>query len=493
MKYKLTRYIIAAAFALALAVCLSFAVSADTWPEDYSARVGDTNYTRDTTGNIGGGTFSVEFDSETSTFIYTYTNVDIDNCVVSHIKEPSDNKIEYSVKIVLNGKNKFTLYNTSPEIFSSISKSRTDIVEGENGGSIIIDYTASALPDSINVYAGVCMNSKRSRAPVYNYVDMTIKANDYKGETFMYSEYFYNYGTFRAIGTSNKDRSAVGHHGKIYNYGVFSLEEGSSIICDNQMIIYNGDNTTTPEESKDIIFYIGEGSVLTLFNKFTNPIQNYATMIVEGSITDPENSYDRNFECREYGQLIIKEDAQVVIPEAAFMNNSKLILEENAKIHNITDLIIQDNAEIIADETNDIAITSRLYYTSDVPVDFNFSGNLDSVEFGMNAEVTYANSDLKIGAVVMYKNATFIIAEGETMSLTRNISLNDDNCQLRVDGTLNIEENGSIQYFFPSRPPRTRVPVEVNGTINNSGKFYGNDIPKKSKDDIFIIAPPIKS
>ena len=168
------------------------------------------------------------------------------------------------------------------------------------------------------------------------------------------------------------------------------------------------------------------------------------------------------------------------------MNNSKLILEENAKIYNITDLIIQDNAEIIADETNNIAITSRLYYTSDVPVDFNFSGNLDSVEFGMNAEVTYANSDLTIGAVVMYKNATFIIAEGETMSLTRNISLNDDNCQLRVDGTLNIEENGSIQYFFPSRPPRTRVPVEVNGTINNSGKFYGNDILNKSKDDIFI-------
>ena len=254
MKYKLTRYIIAAAFALALAVCLSFAVSADTWPEDYAARVGDTDYTSDTTGNIRGGTFSVEYDSETSTFIYTYTNVDIDNCVVSYIKEPSDNKIEYSVKIVLNGKNKFTLYNTSPEIFSSISTSRTDIVEGENGGSIIIDYTASALPDSINVYAGVCMNSKRSRAPVYNYVDMTIKADDYKGETFMYSEYFYNYGTFRAINTSNKDRSAVGHHGKIYNYGVFSLEERSSIICDNQMIIYNGDNTTTPEESKDIIF-----------------------------------------------------------------------------------------------------------------------------------------------------------------------------------------------------------------------------------------------
>lgn len=252
------------------------------------------------------------------------------------------------------------------------------------------------------------------------------------------------------------------------------------------MIIYNGDNTTTPEESKDIIFYIGEGSVLTLFNKFTNPIQNYATMIVEGSITDPENSYDRNFECREYGQLIIKEDAQVVIPEAAFMNNSKLILEENAKIDNITDLIIQDNAEIIADETNDIAITNRLYYTSDVPVDFNFRGTLDSVEFGMNAEVTYANSDLKIRAVVMYMNATFIIAEGETMSLTRNISLNADNNQLRVDGTLNIEENGSIQYIFPSRPPRTRVPVEVNGTINNLGKFYGNDIPKKSKDDIFI-------
>lgn len=486
MKYKLTRYIIAAAFALALAVCLSFAVSADDWPKDYAARVGDTDYTSDTTGNIRGGTFSVEYDSETSTFIYTYTNVDIDNCVVSYIKEPSDNKIEYSVKIVLNGKNKFTLYNTSPEIFSSISTSRTDIVEGENGGSIIIDYTASALPDSINVYAGVCMNSKRSRAPVYNYVDMTIKANDYKGETFMYSEYFYNYGTFRAIGTSNKDRSAVGYHGKIYNYGVFSLEEGSSIICDNQMIIYNGDSKTTQEQSEDILFFIGEGSVLTLFNKFTNPIQNYATMIVEGSITDPENSYDRNFECREYGQLIIKEDAQVVIPEAAFMNNSKLILEENAKIHNITDLIIQDNAEIIADETNDIAITSRLYYTSDVPVDFNFRGTLDSVEFGMNAEVTYANSDLKIGAVVMYKNATFIIAEGETMSLTRNISLNDDNCQLRVDGTLNIEENGSIQYFFPSRPPRTRVPVEVNGTINNLGKFYGNDILNKSKDDIFI-------
>lgn len=486
MKHKLTRYIIAAAFALALAVCLSFAVSADTWPKDYAARVGDIDYVSDTTGNIGGGTFSVVYDSETSTFIYTYTNVDIDNCVVSHIKEPSDNKIEYSVKIVLNGENKFTLHNTSPEIFSSISTSRTDIVEGENGGSIIIDYTASALPDSINVYAGVCMNSKRSRAPVYNYVDMTIKANDYKGETFMYSEYFYNYGTFRAINTSNKDRSAVGHHGKIYNYGVFSLEERSSIICDNQMIIYNGDNTTTPEESKDIIFYIGEGSVLTLFNKFTNPIQNYATMIVEGSITDPENSYDRNFECREYGQLIIKEDAHVVIPEAAFMNNSKLILEENAKIDNITDLIIQDNAEIIADETNDIAITNRLYYTSDVPVDFNFHGTLDSVQFGMNAEVTYANSDLKIGAVVMYMNATFIIAEGETMSLTRNISLNADNNQLRVDGTLNIEENGSIQYFFPSRPPRTRVPVEVNGTINNLGKFYGNDILNKSKDDIFI-------
>ena len=486
MKYKLTRYIIAAAFALALAVCLSFAVSADDWPKDYAARVGDIDYVSDTTGNIGGGTFSVVYDSETSTFIYTYTNVDIDNCVVSYIKEPSDNKIEYSVKIVLNGENKFTLHNTSPEIFSSISTSRTDIVEGENGGSIIIDYTASALPDSINVYAGVCMNSKRSRAPVYNYVDMTIKANDYKGETFMYSEYFYNYGTFRAIGTSNKDRSAVGHHGKIYNYGVFSLEERSSIICDNQMIIYNGDNTTTPEESKDIIFYIGEGSVLTLFSKFTNPIQNYATMIVEGSITDPENSYDRNFECRGYGQLIIKEDAHVVIPKAAFMNNSKLILEENAKIHNITDLIIQDNAEIIADETNDIAITSRLYYTSDVPVDFNFHGTLDSVQFGMNAEVTYANSDLKIGAVVMYMNATFIIAEGETMSLTRNISLNADNNQLRVDGTLNIEENGSIQYFFPSRPPRTRVPVEVNGTINNLGKFYGNDILNKSKDDIFI-------
>ncbi len=209
-------------------------------------------------------------------------------------------------------------------------------------------------------------------------------------------------------------------------------------------------------------------------------------MIVEGSITDPENSYDRNFECREYGQLIIKKDAHVVIPEAAFMNNSKLILEENAKIYNITDLIIQDKAEIIADETNDIAITSRLYYTSDVPVDFNFRGTLDSVQFGMNAEVTYANSDLKIGAVVMYKNATFIIAEGETMSLTRNISLNADNCQLRVDGTLNIEENGSIQYFFPSDPPRTRVPVEVNGTINNLGKFYGNDILNKSKDDIFI-------
>lgn len=443
------------------------------------------NYS-DTTDNIGGGTFSVEYDSETSTFIYTYTNVDIDNCVVSYIKEPSDNKIEYSVKIVLNGENKFTLYNTSPEIFSSISTSRTDIVEGENGGSIIIDYTASALPDDENVYAGVCMNSKRSRAPVYNYVDMTIKANDYKGETFMYSEYFYNYGTFRAIGTSNKDRSAVGHHGKIYNYGIFSLEEGSSIICDNQMIIYNGDSKTTQEQSEDILFFIGEGSVLTLFNKFTNPIQNYATMIVEGSITDPENSYDRNLECRGYGQLIIKEDAHVVIPEAAFMNNSKLILEENARIYNITDLIIQDNAEIIADETNNIAITNRLYYTSDVPVDFNFRGTLDSVEFGMNAEVTYANSDLKIGAVVMYMNATFIIAEGETMSLTRNISLNADNNQLRVDGTLNIEENGSIQYFFPSRPPRTRVPVEVNGTINNLGKFYGNDIPKKSKDDIFI-------
>ena len=105
MKHKLTRYIIAAAFALALAVCLSFAVSADTWPEDYAARVGDIDYVSDTTGNIGGGTFSVEYDPETSTFIYTYTNVDIDHCVVSHIKEPSDNKIEYSVKIVLNGKN----------------------------------------------------------------------------------------------------------------------------------------------------------------------------------------------------------------------------------------------------------------------------------------------------------------------------------------------------------------------------------------------------